>query len=212
MTLAVFLSDDERLEHLRHEAPVGWLDESLVEEWFSLAEPEEVVSLLTCRIGPHLSNEVFKRVFDRTLAASSDIDVISGLMFVAGLYLDRHPDAFLLPRNLADKLLASDDLDHRLAGIKAFRHSMVSLNEIFAQIVAALNRDDCEEKWAGLSQLEQLLEEKGRQLAEATQQNVLQELRNVLTQLADTTQDTNIRRAAAHCRALLGADGSTWIS
>ena len=203
VTLATFLSDDERLAQLQREPFVGWLDEAFVDELLSLAEPAEVITLLTQRIGRHISPEMFKRVFDRTLAASSDIEVLSGLMFVAGLYLDRHPGAFPLPRNLADQLLASEDLDHRLAGLKSLRHSMASSGEIVAQITTALKRDDWQERWAGLSQLGRLLEDKGSQLAEPTEGRTLDELRDVLMQLADTAPDADTRRAAAHCRALL---------
>ena len=209
VTLATFLSDDERLAGLQREAPIGSLDEALMDEFLSLADPQETVTLLAFRIGPYISPEMFRNVFERTLAASADIEVLSGLMFVAGLYLDRHPGAFPLPRKGADQLLASADLDHRLAGLKALRHSMASSSEIIAQIIVALKRDDWQERWAGLSQLAQLLEQGGSQLAEATEQKTLAELRNVLTQVANIAPDTNARRAAAHCIALLWAADDT---
>ncbi|NUN03862.1 MAG: hypothetical protein HUU41_22365 [Bryobacteraceae bacterium] len=204
-TVATLVCDHETLSRLRDQAPAGLLDEVLAEEFFSLADPRETVEMLTFRIGPDISPEMFKKVFERTLAASSDIEVLSGLIWVAGMYLDRHPGAFPLPRNLADELLASEDLDHRLAGLKALRHSTASSPEIVAQITTALKRDDWQEKWAGLSQLGQVLEATGLQLMGATDHKTLEELRSVLTEIADTVPDANARRAAAHCRALLSS-------
>lgn len=204
LTLASLLCDNEMLVRLQHDAPVGSLDEALLEEFLSLAVPREAVAILKGRIGPHISPEMFKRAFQRTLAESSDIEVLSGLMWVAGMYLDRHPGAFQLPRELADQLLASEELDHRLAGLKALRHTGASSTEILVQITGVLKRDDWHEKWAGLSQLRQLLEEKGPTLADATEQRTLEELQTILEHLADTDPDANARRAAAHCSVLLG--------
>ncbi len=126
LTLITLVCDYEALARLREEVPAASLDETLVEELLSLADSRETVAMLTHRIGQDISPKVFRKAFDRTLAASSDVEVLSGLMFVAGLFLDRHPGAFTLPRRLADQLLASEDLDHRLAGLKAIRHTAAS--------------------------------------------------------------------------------------
>jgi len=203
LTLATVLSDDETLMRLHGEACVAPLDEALLEEFLSLADPRETVALLTFRIGPLISPEMFLSVVERTVAASSDMNVLSGLMFVAGLYLDRHPGAFRLPRNLADQLLASEDLD----GLKALRHTLASPTEIVAQIVRALKRDDWQEKWGGLAQLRNVLED-GTQLAEAAEQEAVSDLLNVLAQIADTDSDDDARRVAGHFNALLRAGGT----
>lgn len=208
LTLVTLVCDNETLARLRDDMPVGFLDEALVEEFLSLADPRETVEMLTYRIGRDISPQLFSKVFERTLATSSDIGVLSGLMFVAGLFLDRHPHAFQLPRKLTDQLLGSVDVDHRLAGLKALRHSMASSTEIVAQLTRALNRDDWREKWAGLSQLEQLLEENGPQLAEATEQQTLNEVRIVLTQMMGTAPGADARRAAERCLALLRASNN----
>jgi hypothetical protein len=207
-TVATLVCDHETLSRLRDQVPAGLLDESLAEEFLSLADPRETVEMLSLRIGRDISPDLFRKAFDRVVAASSDIDVLSGLMFVAGLYLDRHPSAFSLPRNLAHLLLRSADVDHRLAGLKALRHSTSSSGEIIVLLTAALKSDDCQERDAGLSQLQQLLETDERPRVEAADQETLDELRDVLAEVVDTALDVNTRRAAARCAALLGKGGT----
>ena len=206
-TVAKLVCDGETLYRLLDEVPACLPDESLVEELLSLADPRETVEMLSSRIGPNISPEMFRGVFERTLAASSDIEVLSVLMFEAGMYLDRHPGAFVLPRDLAEQLLNSDDLDHRLAGLKALHHGVASPAEIVAHVTRALKREDREDRWAGLSQLTYLLEEQGPRLAEAVEREALDELRKVLAQMMDTATDANVRPMAARCGALLQAGG-----
>lgn len=203
ITAAMLLADDESLLDLLHKAPVGSLDEDFLDEMLSLASPSETVELLQQRICRQASVDLFKRIFDRTLSASSDIDVLSGLMWVAGMYLDRHPGAFQLPRNLAEQLLVSDDLDHRLAGLKAFRHSNASRAEVVTQLTAALQRGVREDRWSALFQLGEVLDAIKVQRLEASVAETLVALRIVLTSIAGTDPDDNVRRAAERCIGLL---------
>lgn len=202
MTAVKLLADDDELVRFLHrESPAGWADETLIEEFFSVADPPETVELLS-RFARHLSPALFKKVFDRTLQTSSDIEVLSRLMWVAGMYLDRNLGAFPLPRSLADRLLASEDLDHRLGGLKALRHSLASSDEVVRQITAAMKRG-WEDKWAGLSPLCRILDEQGARLADAISAETLNELRNVLAHIAETDSEPDARRAAARCIGLL---------
>ena len=194
--------DDELLRFLHRESPEGWAAETLIEEFFSVADPPETVELLKKRFGMQFSPELFKKVFDRTLQASSDIEVLSGLMWVAGMYLDRNLGAFPLSRSLADRLLASEDLDHRLGGLKALRHSLASPDEVARHITAAMKRGG-EDKWAGLSPLCRILDEPGARLADAISAEALNELRNVLAHITETDSEADARRAAARCISLL---------
>ena len=203
LTLASFVFSDARLYDLQREAAPGWLDEGLIAEWLSLAEPQEVALLLRDRVGTYLSPQLFKTVVEHTLAASSDIEALSPLMFSAGLYLEKHPGAFVLPVQLAKQLLASDDFDHRLGGLRSLPHTTASLSDIAAHVTAVLQRDDwMTDRWSGLSLFMRVLDEKGPRQSESIEQNALDRLQAVLAQLADTAPDENARRVVEHCMHL----------
>lgn len=203
LTLANFLCIDVRLVKLQRDAAPGWLDEDLIAEWLSLAEPQEVALILRDRIGTYLSPELFKAVVERTLAASSDIEVQSDLMFSAGLYLEKQPGVLVLPVELAKQLLASDDFDHRLGGLRSLPHTTASLSDIAAHVTAILQRDDwMTDRWSGLSLFMRVLDERGPRRSETIEQNTLDRLQAVLAQLADTAPDENARRVVEHCMHL----------
>lgn len=203
LTIAVLLSDDERLMRIIQDGSADTVDQELLEELLSFADPSETVQLLTQRVGAYLSPQTFKRVFDRTLAATDDLNTISGLVYVAGLFLERNPGAFQLPRDLVNQLLNSDDLDQRIGGLKACRHCMASSTEVFTHFIHALKRNVWEDKWLALSQLRQMLVEGGSQLAEATERITLEELRTTLHQVAQTDPEIEAVVAAERCVSLL---------
>jgi hypothetical protein len=202
LTLAVLLCDDEEVRRFTNETSGDWLDKELVEELLSFAKPEEVAALLS-RLGRDVPANVFKAAFDRAVGVLSDIDAISKLVFVASLFLQLHPGAFQLPRPSVDQLLASNDLDHRIAGVRAVRHSLYSSTEVLATITGALLKDVWEEKWTGLSQLLYFLEERGAHATKGADRKVLDDLLNVLARIADSDPETDSQHAASHCIALL---------
>ena len=97
------------------------------------------------RKSPHMSPESFKQAYDCVVAASPDRRVLARLMWIAGMYLDRHPSAFQLPRALAEELLASDDFDELLAGLKMICHSSASASETIAHFLEVMKRNTWEE-------------------------------------------------------------------
>lgn len=204
LTLAAFISDDERLLQLRLEAPGNWLDETLADELLTVAEPNEVVTALADGIGSCLSPGLFQKYFDWTLAHTTDIDLLSRLMFAAAMYLrHRRPGAFQLPYSLARRLLASQDLDHRLGGLKSLVHSEASVNEIYTELAKALQTDDFQERWTGIGSLLWLLESEPTRRAAELDPKVLTELQRVLSEAANRAPDDNERVALGRCEALI---------
>ena len=120
-----------------------------------------------------MSPESFQQAYDCVVAASPDRRVLARLMWIAGMYLDRHPGVFQLPRALAEELLASDDFDQLLAGLKAIRHSSASTSETIAHFVEVMKRSTWEERYAGLYQLEQVVCGNAASVVAATGQSVL---------------------------------------
>lgn len=134
-------------------------------------------------IGPGTPPEAFRQVYDFAFARATDRDVLARLMHVAGMYLDRHPGVLVLPRTVAEELLASDDYDHLLAGLKAIRHSTASMGEIIAHFLTVMKRDTWEERCAGLYQLDQAVRGNGAGVKAATEESVLDDLRHVLAHM-----------------------------
>ena len=205
MTLATILSDDEDIAQLCREAPADWIDEALLEELLSAAEPAQLATLLSMRIGPHISVALFKRILDSCLLSSSDRRVHSALLFVAATFLDRHPGAFDLPRGIAEGLLASEEIDDRLAGLKALCHSTAPTDSMLAQITRALSRDDWNEKMVALSELRKLIDRKGSQRLTAKPDAILDELQKLSYGPIDGGR-VDLRSAALHCIASLRQD------
>jgi hypothetical protein len=148
------------------------------------------------------SPKAFEEIFERTLAATEDLEIHSRLMCVAGMYLDRHPGAFRLPRPLAERLLKSEDYDQLLAGLKAIQHCGASLSEMIAHFLAAMKRNDWEERYASLYQLNNLLRDASSSLAEADAA-VLEELQPVLTQIASHAPAAHVRDCAVSCHEIV---------
>jgi hypothetical protein len=200
LTLSAFLSSDERLARLWR---ADWLDERLAEEFLSFAEPEEVAALLAFRIGHQLSADLFKKAFDRALSATSDPNVVSSLISVGALYLRHHLDSFKLPYEPTQELLRSENLDDRIAGIRAIRYTEAPGSEILTAITAALTAAAWEEKWTGLCQLSQVLDEAGPSILLSANQSDLEKLVATLTHIEQSDAELDARRSAAHSRARL---------
>jgi len=158
------------------------------------------------RQGPNTSPERFKQVYDYILAASQDRDILARLMWVAGMYLDRHPGEFRLPRAISEEFLASDDFDRLLGGLKAIRHSTASTSEIIAHFLAVMKRDTWDERYAGLHQLAQMVCESGARVLTPTEQTVLDDVRVVLEDIASHAPDEHARDLASRCSLAMAAD------
>lgn len=150
-------------------------------------------------IRPGTPPEAFTRVYQSVLATSPDRDVLSRLMWTAGIYLDRHPGVQILPREIAEEFLASDDIDELLAGLKAIRHSTASTGEIITHFLAVMRRESWEEREAGLYQLGQVLTENAPSVVAAVNQSVLDDLRAVLTQMTLHHPRDHERDLASRC-------------
>ena len=86
---------------------------------------------------------------------------------------DRHPAHSSCLVRFAEELLASDDFDQLLAGLKAIRHSSASTSETIAYFVEVIKRSTWEERYAGLYQLEQVVCGNAGSVVPATGQAVL---------------------------------------
>ena len=139
-------------------------------------DPRDAMEALE-RKAEDMSPESFQQAYDCVVAASPDRRALARLMWIAGMYLDRHPGAFQLPRAFAEELLASDDFDQLLAGLKAIRHSSASTSETIAHFVEVMKRSSWEERYAGLYQLEQVVCGNAASVVAATGQAVLDDTR-----------------------------------
>jgi hypothetical protein len=150
-------------------------------------------------ISPATSPEAFTQVYQSVLATSPDRYILSRLMWTAGMYLDRHPGVQILPREIAEGFLASDDIDELLAGLKAIRHSTASTDEIITHFLAVMQRESWEEREAGLYQLGQVLTENALGVVAAVDQAVLDDLRAVLAQMTLHHPRDHERDLASRC-------------
>jgi hypothetical protein len=142
----------------------------------------------------------FEKIFTSTLAKTAEIDVQSRLMWVAGMFLDKHPEAFQLPRSLAEGLLASDDFDHYLAGLKGIQHSGAAVGEIVEFFVAAMQRTDWDDRYAALYRLHSLIHTSPISCRSVANN---QDLKPVLTQIAQSAPQEHARECAKSCLAIL---------
>jgi hypothetical protein len=164
-----------------------------------MANPREIVEMLDRR-KDEISLDEFKQHFDTVLAATSDVDTLSRVMWLAGLYLQtRHPGAFQLPRPLAEQFLASANFDHLLAGLKGIRQSSADISEVVLEYMKVMKRDDWQHKDAGLCQLHQVVADHGPAAIEKLDHAQQLELRTVLEQIDRQADDVLIRECVAYC-------------
>lgn len=201
LTLAMFVVDDVHSNAVFSKKVDYRLDEKLIDELFGVADAGEVVDLLKYRFGPHLSPELFKRVYDRAFAASPDQDTRAELLFVAAQFLRLNPKSFQLSKELVDELKDSDDVDHRLAAITAIRHTTAPVAEVLTVILTALGKTTFEDKHSGLNQLAAILETDDRDISTAPA--VVDAIKVVLRHFRDCDPDVDVRRASEHMLALL---------
>ncbi len=154
-------------------------------------------------VGPDDPPETFVAFYESVLAASSDPDILSRLMFTAGMYLDRHPGVLRLPRGTAEKFLASKDFDELLAGLKAIRHSTATTGEIIAHYLTVMKRDASQERNAALYQLGQFICDCDASVVPVIDPSVLTELDSLLFHMAVHAQDVLVRDMASRCSATL---------
>lgn len=203
-TAAVIVADDEGLLSFSEVRPVTALDERLLEELLALAEPAEAVGLLD-RVAHLISAELFQQFIERVTSRCNDIGVISRLMFLAGMFLDRHPGAFQLSKQLSEQLWASDDFDERLGAIKSFPHTGASDEEILARFTSILRQNDFLDHPCALSLLSRFLQRRGPQIARWPVGEVTAQLQAVLAEIKSNDQDADARRLAAQCARWLDA-------
>jgi hypothetical protein len=157
--------------------------------------PREIAERLAATAKDFTPSE-FEKIFTSTLANTADIDVQSRLMWVAGMFLDKHPEAFQLPRSVAERLFASDDYDHLLAGLKGIQHSGAAMDEIIGFFVAAMQRTAWDDRYAGLHRLHSLMHSSPISWHSVANN---QDLKPVLTQIAESAPDEHARECAKCC-------------
>lgn len=125
--------------------------------------------------------------------------MLARLIWLAGMYLGRHPGAFELPRALAEEFLASDDFDELLAGLKGIRYSSASTSEIIIHLLTVMKRNDWEERYAGLYQLHQMVGTNSPGIVATTEPTVLDRMLVVLAEVASHAPDRDARDIASRC-------------
>jgi hypothetical protein len=167
-----------------------------------MATPRKTVEALE-KSAIKMSPDEFRAIFESTLSATADIDLQSRLFFLAGMYLDQHPGAFLLSRQLAEKFLEDEDYNRLLAGLKGIYHSSATENEVVRWFLVVMKRDDWDAKCAGLYRLDILLNDRGPPVVEQIDAETMLSLRQTLVQIQQDADDEWDRNVAARCLANL---------
>lgn len=92
-------------------------------------------------------------LINRSLAATDDVGIKSRLIWIGGMYLERHPGAFTLDRPLVEQFLQSTEFDPLLAGLKGIQHCNATADEIVSHFLFVMRRVDWEHRLAALYQL-----------------------------------------------------------
>ncbi len=203
-TVAAFLSDDRRLFALL--SPENSLQEDLVLEILSAGDARQASKLLWWPVGPFVTPQTFISIYRSLLPASSDLAVLYALTGAAVDFLRPHPRALTISQDSAERLLNSDDCDHRVVGLKALRrHSGVSLAQMLVHIDRALKSESWQERCGGLHELLHLLEESDRQAMAPVGATGFAELEETLAGIREGSlgESVDLRPMAEECAILL---------
>jgi len=209
LTIAVLLTDDERLWRIVEEKqPQPVIDERFVEEVILSADPSDVARLLWSKFGLSFSKELFARTFYRL--ASEGMPDLTSLHHLTGAAVDFlrfHPGAVRIRREMANRLLASKDCDHRIIGLKALcRHCAANSRDLLTHIKGALNGECWYERSGGIVELLIVLDETPERLSTVAG-GELDEVRSVLARIARAAEReaSHLKPGLEHCRVLLSA-------
>lgn len=139
----------------------------------------------------------FDDCFDRVYAHADDLETLWQLGGATNDYLRRYPGGLAVPVRLPKRLLASDDREARVIGLKLFnRLSDVSTAEITTEILRALNSGDRYEDYGALYELGNLIE-RCQAAAERLPADVVDQLVSAINAFA-LHKDENVHRMVRH--------------
>jgi hypothetical protein len=163
--------------------------------------PDELWS----RAGLDLPVPEFRQAFESGLATKSDdIDAVWKLCGAACDFLRVHCGAFLIPRDMAMRLLASSCADHRVIGLKATRYmeanGIAQLELITDMLESSTELDRC----VALYQLGLWIDDK---TLEAVPDSIAARLRGALEAIALSGTNQDQSRSAKRRLEELTGDG-----
>lgn len=126
----------------------------------------------------------FQTLFDRVYQSTDDEEALWRLGGATNDYLRANPGAFCVPPELPRRLLASQNVDARIVGLKLLIRCRVPDAEIVEAIVNALRRRDDYEGCGGIHELSNFLDHRLRNKAKL-EQLMVEALLSVLEPLVD---------------------------
>lgn len=207
LTTALLVTDDERLWALCDAHQSGEvLQEDLLEKILLAGNSQDVAALLWTGVGRFSSGRLFSAMFQRLVPECSDARVLHSLVGAAVDFLRYHPGAFEISRELADRLLESQDPERRIIGLKALcRHCRTPPMELVNFVLGALKSENWSEACGGLHELIGLLE-RSQIRKETLTVRRLNELHDALIRVCESPEDdiAELRPMVEHCRSMLG--------
>ncbi len=130
-------------------------------DWNEHRSPAELAELLArvdnMKDVASLTPNQFRTLFDRVYQHTEDLHALWELGGAAAFYLHKNPDALAVPTELPRRLLASDDADMRVVGLKLLIRCPLPDDEIVEAILGALIRRDGYESCGGICELNKFL-------------------------------------------------------
>ncbi|MEX1039882.1 MAG: hypothetical protein WDZ51_04590 [Pirellulaceae bacterium] len=100
----------------------------------------------------------FQTLFDRVYQSTDDEEALWRLGGATNDYLRANPGSFCVPAELPRRLLASQNVDARVVGLKLLNRCSASDEEVVAAITNALRRRDDYESNGGMVELSNFLD------------------------------------------------------
>lgn len=204
LTVGLFLSDDDRISDialsklLNHESPI--LDEELVDRVLSVCSPLETAATLWGLLGFTLSPQTFQTLFLRVFESTGDAAVLHQLGGAANDYLRHHPDGFRVPEDLSSRLLQSENVDHRIIGLKLLKHTHLPFDVLVGLFTEALRGGCACEQCGALHEVEEILDGSGAGVINSLDRDVLGPFLRAIDTVAGESKDLDIGSA---CRRIV---------
>lgn len=170
------------------------------DHWDKIKDPLTLADALWCQEAAELAPDRFRVLFERAYTAAPDIFCMWQLGGALNDYLRHNPAALEIPSDLPDRLLASDDVEARVIGLKLLAASDASDKEIARESIRAIARQDEYESYGGLWQIFALVDDPVR--CANLNVEVRTQIRNSLA-LCLQDDDQYTRDTAAQCLELM---------
>ncbi|PQO41928.1 hypothetical protein [Blastopirellula marina] len=199
LTIGLFLADHSVMNRIVVPADRHLIDQDLLLSFLDCATPSEAECLigLSPLLFNYLSVDSFRHLYDWLINASDDLDYLSLVLNTSGDFLDQHPGAFQLPKDLAESLLSSSDGEFRIRGFRAYRHTSATDTEIVSAVTRLLQLGGFDDTWVALSGIDRVVSVRGIDCFRNAAQEELQALLEALQMTADTHEDPHARKSAA---------------